>query len=130
MFRSLFDVNRRLRLSGVHISDVQINLRGQFVFMLDGVSGGAVKVFLEKAREVAGRVEAAAEHEVLHRDARRYEIHEDEFLFVVREPLFGTHAVFFREDFEESGFGHAHQVNQFVYIVCFWIIQEDFAAKV
>lgn len=106
-----------------------MNLWCKFVPVFDGVGGCAMKVLVKEAGEVAGCVEAGAKHEHFDGDGGVGQVHEDEVFLFLDKPFFGVHAEFFRKVFKEGGFGHANNGGQFVHVVCFGIVLQNFSAK-
>ena len=101
----------------------------KFVPVFDGVGGCAMKVLVKEAGEVAGCVEAGAKHEHFDGDGGVGQVHDNEVFLFLDKPFFGVHAEFFRKVFKEGGFGHANNGGQFVHVVCFGIVLQNFSAK-
>ena len=114
----------------------EFQIRAAIVFqykvalVFDGVCRGAIEILLEETREVAGRVEAAAEHEVFDGDGGVTECFHNEILLLLGEPDFHVATEFILKSFDERTFGHAQEFCKLLHGMNVGVVLQHFASEI
>ena len=122
----------RIRIAGVAEFQIGITIVFQYkvALVFDGVCWGAIEILFEETREVAGRVESAAEHEVLDGDGGVVESFNDEILLLLGEPDFHVATKFILKSFDECTFGHAQEFCKLLHGMNAGIVLQYFASEI